>query len=181
MRKLILLLVAALLLASGCQMSAAPVVAPVATSTQAPVAPSSCHLRGAGEMALPDARCTPGVTNPEVSQGNMAQTICQRGWTRTIRPPVTYTDALKRQQMATYSEAGTRRQYEEDHLIPLELGGAPSDPANLWPEPGASPNPKDRVENALNQAVCGGQMLLAAAQRAIATDWITAGRQLGAL
>jgi hypothetical protein len=25
--------------------------------------------------------------------------------------------------------------YEEDHLIPLEDGGGPTDPRNLWPEP----------------------------------------------
>jgi len=26
------------------------------------------------------------------------------------------------------------RDYEEDPLVPLCLGGAPQDPANLWPE-----------------------------------------------
>jgi hypothetical protein len=32
--------------------------------------------------------------------------------------------------MACYEEAC----YEEDHLIPLEIGGNPTDPRNLWPE-----------------------------------------------
>jgi hypothetical protein len=42
------------------------------------------------------------------------------------------------------------------------------------PDPGASPNPKDGVESRLHQLVCAGQVSLAAAQGAIATDWTTA-------
>jgi hypothetical protein len=52
------------------------------------------------------------------------------------------------------------------------------DPRNLWPEPGASPNPKDQVEGAANRAVCEGWMPLADAQRAIVGDWVTFGRHL---
>ena len=51
--------------------------------------------------------------------------------------------------------------------------------ANLWPEPGASPNPKDAVEDAARRAVCDGSMSLTAAQQAMATDWIALGAQLG--
>jgi hypothetical protein len=58
------------------------------------------------------------------------------------------------------------------HLVPLELGGAVNDPRNLWPEPGASPNPKDAVEDDLRAKVCDGQMTLAQAQRAITTNWV---------
>ncbi|MGH7883836.1 MAG: hypothetical protein ACREN8_13210 [Candidatus Dormibacteraceae bacterium] len=114
-----------------------------------------------------------------MTQSNIQSTICKRGWTKTIRPPVSYTDGLKRQQMAAYSESGSPHDYEEDHLISLELGGAPSDAKNLWPEAGRSPNPKDRVENVLNKAVCSGRMPLAVAQQKIATDWIATARELG--
>ena len=64
----------------------------------------------------------------------------------------------------------------EDHLIALELGGAPSDQRNVWPEPAHSPNPKDKVENVLCQRVCAGSLTLAEAQQRIATDWTTAAR-----
>jgi hypothetical protein len=64
-------------------------------------------------------------------------------------------------------------QSELDHLVPLELGGA-NDAANLWPEAGPVPNPKDSVEGVLNSAVCDGRISLASAQRAIARDWRTA-------
>jgi hypothetical protein len=40
---------------------------------------------------------------------------------------------------------------EYDHLVPLELGGAPDDPRNLWFEPGPTPNPKDAVENKMKR------------------------------
>jgi hypothetical protein len=74
--------------------------------------------------------------------------------------------------MAAYGDPGPISAYEYDHLVPLELGGAVNDPRNLWPEPGVSPNPKDAVEDALREQVCDGQMTLAQAQRAIASDWV---------
>ncbi|MGZ4493865.1 MAG: DUF3761 domain-containing protein [Nocardioides sp.] len=64
--------------------------------------------------------------------------------------------------------------YEEDHLISLELGGAPSDPANLWPEPYTSPEGarvKDLVENKLHALVCARVISLATARHAIAKNW----------
>jgi hypothetical protein len=109
-----------------------------------------------------------------VTQANINVTICLKGWTATVRPPTSYTNALKRTQMAAYGFTGSPSDYEEDHLIPLELGGNPTDPKNLWPEPGASPNPKDSVENQLNRLVCNGQMPLATAQQRIAANWQTA-------
>ena len=40
-----------------------------------------------------DAVRTPGVLNPDVTQANIDSTICVHGWTRTIRPPTSYTNA----------------------------------------------------------------------------------------
>ena len=57
-------------------------------------------------------------------------------------------------------------------------GGA-NDAANLWPEYPPTPNPKDKVENALHAAVCDGKVTLKAAQNAIASNWETAERNLG--
>jgi hypothetical protein len=75
--------------------------------------------------------------------------------------------------MAAYTDSGSPGDYEYDHLVSLELGGAVNDPQNLWPEPEGSPNPKDRVENALHRMVCNGEMTLAQAQHIIATDWVS--------
>ncbi len=74
--------------------------------------------------------------------------------------------------MAAYGDTRPIGDYEYDHLVSLELGGATNDARNLWPEPGASPNPKDSVENALHREVCDGTLTLATAQREIATNWL---------
>jgi len=118
----------------------------------------------AGAIVLADPVRTPGVLNPDVTQATIRSTICRHGWTRTIRPPVEYTNALKETQMRAYGETGPRSAYQEDHLISLELGGDPRDPRNLWPEPYPRAAAVDRLENELNAAVCSGALSLRAAQ-----------------
>ena len=111
------------------------------------------------------ATLTPGALNPDVTEETIRSTICVRGWTRTVRPPVEYTNDLKVKQMRDYGETGPTSQYQEDHLISLELGGAPTDPRNLWPEPYPRAATVDESENELNAQVCSGALSLAAAQR----------------
>jgi hypothetical protein len=136
-------------------------------------APGSCHVRGSGLMSEPDPGCTPGALNPAVTQQAIDQTICVSGWTKTVRPSESVTEQEKTESMAAYGDTDSPHDYEYDHLVSLELGGATNDARNLWPEPGASPNPKDSVENALHRLVCDGQMPLARAQHIIATNWVS--------
>jgi hypothetical protein len=117
-----------------------------------------------GPYAADPAR-TPGVLNPDVTQQNVAATICKHGWTRTIRPPTDYTNGLKLRQMREYGVGGSASLYQEDHLISLELGGHPTDARNLWPEPYPRAAEMDSIENDLNAKVCSGAMSLDAAQR----------------
>ena len=107
---------------------------------------------------------TPGVLNPQVTQATIRSTICRRGWTRTVRPPVSYTNALKLRQLGRLGLRGPPSAYQEDHLISLELGGNPVDPRNLWPEPYPRAAAVDRIENELNSRVCDGSLSLADAQ-----------------
>jgi hypothetical protein len=67
--------------------------------------------------------------------------------------------------MRAYRETGSMSDYQEDHLISLELGGSPTDPRNLWPEPYPRASQMDQQENQLNAEVCGGQLTLAQAQQ----------------
>ncbi len=110
-------------------------------------------------------RLTPGVLNPAVTQATIRTTICRRGWTRTVRPPVSYTNALKARQLRQGGLRGPPSAFQEDHLISLELGGNPTDPRNLWPEPYPRAAAVDRIENELNARVCSGSLTLAEAQR----------------
>jgi hypothetical protein len=108
---------------------------------------------------------TPGVVNPAVTQGTLRTTVCRKGWTRTVRPPTSYTDALKLRQMRARGLRGPPSAYQEDHLISLELGGSPTDPRNLWPEPYPRAAEVDRIENELNGRLCSGAITLDGAQR----------------
>ena len=107
---------------------------------------------------------TPGVLNPDVVQETIAETICARGWTKTVRPPTDYTNALKLRQMHAYGLTGSPSEFQEDHLVSLELGGHPTDPRNLWPEPYPRAARVDLIENELNAKVCSGALSLADAQ-----------------
>jgi hypothetical protein len=118
-----------------------------------------------GPVLRADPVRTPGVVNPDVTQANLERTICAQGWTRTVRPPTSYTSELKVRQMAEYGVGGSPSDYQEDHLISLELGGHPTDPRNLWPEPIERALKVDQTENELNRKVCAGELTLAEAQQ----------------
>jgi len=154
-----------------------------AVQTQPP--PGSCHYRMSGTYPLPDPHCTPGAINPQVTRGTLASTICRRGYTSSIRPPESVTEPEKVASAAAYGYTGPFHDGEYDHLIPLELGGDPNEPANLWLEPNdradatTTENSKDSLERRLNDLVCSGGLSLAAAQQAIATNWVAAYQAYG--
>jgi hypothetical protein len=116
------------------------------------------------QALLADPVRTPGVLNPDVTQSTIGSTICVQGWTRTVRPPTDFTNVLKLRQMRAYGETGSPSEYQEDHLVSLELGGHPTDPRNLWPEPYPRAAQVDVIENELNDQVCSGSLTLAEAQ-----------------
>lgn len=158
---------------------------PAATASRKPASIASPIATGgqivsAAGAVLPNHFRTPGAVNPDVSQADIHSTICVVGWTTTIRPPSSYTTSLKERQLATgYAYRGdvSPSDYEEDHLIPLELGGSPGSELNLWPEPQHTTDnaaTKDKIENKLHTLVCDGQLALATAQHAIAANWYTA-------
>ncbi|MGD0863058.1 MAG: hypothetical protein ABSA21_09910 [Candidatus Limnocylindrales bacterium] len=167
----------------GASFSPGPTGAPIGS-----IAPGSAADRLPGE---PDPALTPGALNPAVTQATIGSTICVSGWTATIRPPSNYTTGLKIRQIVQYGYTDTSTSdYEEDHLISLELGGAPTDPRNLWPEPYAASladgrptgaHTKDGFETRLKNQVCAGAITLAQAQSEIGDHWVHAyyGIQLG--
>ena len=171
---------AASLVASGAPVTAADVTTagePPTTITQATTQSTSVTQTsattvitpgpGQPSVILPDKKRTPGALNPKVRQFTIKKTICKSGWTKKIRPPVSYTNALKIKQMVLYEETDSPSEYEEDHFIPLELGGAPKNPKNLWPEPHAQSKLSDLLETQLKGKVCKGSMKLAKARATI--------------
>lgn len=137
---------------------------------------------GALAHDLPNPKLTPGMFNPAVTQYNIDKNICIPNWTATVRPPVSYTNKLKIKQIAQYGYKDVNpADYEEDHLIPLSLGGSPTDPRNLWPEPWHSvwnAHVKDRLEVLLHKKVCDHSLTLQEAQAMIVANWIAAYKYL---
>jgi len=139
---------------------------------------SACGASTYSESSgLPNLKLTPGAINPAVTQATIRSTICVVGWTATVRPPVAYTNQLKYDQLHSgYNLDGdlNMKHYEEDHIVPLEVGGNPSSTLNLFPEPrnikfGAYF--KDQLENRIHQLVCSSQLSLHLAQRVFLVNW----------
>jgi len=119
----------------------------------------------------PRASLTPGETRPitlaEVCQSRQAAVIAD------------VPEEMRRKVFAAYGIPGDRKNFEVDYLITPDLGGS-SSLRNLWPQPYSvswNAHAKDELEQRLHDLVCGGQLDLATAQRAIATDWIGAYRR----
>lgn len=129
---------------------------------------------------LPDSSRTPGVPDPAVIQPNIADNICTSGYTASLRPNTSVTNAIKKQQLTAWGYTDHKMaHYEEDHLISLQLGGAADDPKNLWPEHYSGKwgaRTKDTVEGELRRRVCtdpsdADHISLQEARDAISSDW----------
>ena len=140
-------------------------------------------------VAFPNGVLHPGALNRDVTQANIHSTICSTSWVASVTPPADFLDRLERNQLAGEGRPGSAADYEEDHLVPIELGGAPRDAKNMWPQPyeaqgarfapaGAGAESKDRVERKLHDAVCNGALTLKLARQTIAANWQLAGTQL---
>jgi hypothetical protein len=115
--------------------------------------------------------------NPAVTPATIQSTICVKGWTASIRPPVSYTNRIKKQRL---HEMGLPLEligdFQLDHKLPLSLGGSPDDPRNLVLQDQDEAEGKDAIERCLPAAVCSGAISLPDAQQAIWRDWREARR-----
>ena len=174
---------------------------------------ASEHRKGP-DIIYPNAKENPGAIDPAITQDNIADNICNKSFkTGTVRPPSSYTTSLKKKQMAEIYDftvkqdaksvgddeskcklrTNVARCYEEDHIISLQNGGAPSDPHNLYPEgyntevkgDHVGAHEKDKVENFVHNGICldvasakfsagpkpKKKLTLEEGQRILAIDW----------
>lgn len=119
---------------------------------------------------VPDPELTPGATT-DLARAD----LCRSGGTPSARPLDRGT-ALEIFRSHGINEP-VPLQYELDHLVPPELGGATA-AENLWPQPYNlhpwNARAKDALEHRLVQLMCSGEVPLAAAQDWIARDWVGA-------
>ena len=130
---------------------------------------------------LPDGNLTPGALDPEVIDSNVKETICKAGhftWTEGHMPPKSFLEKTEKEQILAYGYPDENiKHYQMDHLIPLSLGGSPTDAKNIWPQPLISKwsaRRKDYLEGILHEKVCKGEISLTQAQDEIRGNWITA-------
>jgi uncharacterized repeat protein (TIGR01451 family) len=121
-----------------------------------------------GEPVLPNPTLTPGALNPNVTQKTIRPTVCKPGWAKSLQPSPSYLSSMKLKQMKRYELSTQPSVVTEDYFIPLELGGAAHNAANLWPEPTTQARSSNGVEKALEAQVCSGKLSLKVAQRRIA-------------
>jgi hypothetical protein len=165
---------------------ARPTFRPALSAASAPYTRTAAFLTAllasmagwAQRSEIPDHDRTPGAVDTEITQENIANTVCVAGYTKTVRPPTRYTERLKRQQMRELGLEGDADDYQEDHLVPLCVGGAPRDPHNLWPQPMSgrwSAAVKDQLESSVCRQVCRGEITLKQGQAIfLQSDWIKA-------
>lgn len=123
----------------------------------------------------PDERRTPGVIDSRITQANIGRTICNPDFIKARTPPPSWTAATTRRMANVLYPDQNPDNLVLDQLVPIALGGAPKDQRNLWLQSWAgeqSGQKKDGLETMLNRMVCSGQLTLAAAQQAVAVDWI---------
>lgn len=129
--------------------------------TQHPTADNPWAVEQGG-FAVHPAHCPGPVTTAEV---------CATHGTRQFRRTAGVT---KRSVCAAYGvSAADCPGYEDDHLVPLELGGSDAR-ENHWPQPRGSEwdaGRKDWLENELRRLVCGGVLPIERAWRCVAEEW----------
>lgn len=108
-----------------------------------------------------NAEAVIGAIDPLITQASINETICTVGYTKIVRPPTVFTEAIKEKRMINLQ--GTKSDYELDHWVPLEVGGCSGCTINLVMVPySGSYNAHDKagVENWVHEQVCTGKMSL---------------------
>lgn len=108
----------------------------------------STHIAISAFQILPGSAIAEDLPlNPAVTQETIGDTICIPGWTKTQRPPTSYSSRLK---VKLIRKEGLLEEllvdFHLDHKIPLAPGGAPSDLRNFVLQPWDEADDKDRIE-----------------------------------
>ena len=131
---------------------------------------------------LPDRRRTPGAIDPAISQANIASTICDPDFLAARSPRPSWTAAARRRLAGILFPGQSPENFALDQLVPISLGGAPTDARNLWLQTWTgeqSAARKDALEQELHRMVCDHRLSLISAQQMVARDWIDTARRVG--
>jgi len=138
---------------------------------------TDCRWRQYRDGAIAsDPACAPGKLDPAVT-GNLAQTVCNPAWVAAASqiqpPPVTLDKLLIESQLP-----GNPVTYALARVIPVEDGGSPTSPLNLYPLPlngFGGEQTQTVVANQLHQEICSHEITIAQAAKTLQGDWLSKG------
>jgi hypothetical protein len=130
----------------------------------------------AANMEGPDPARAPGIANAKVTQKNISETICNPRRLAKTKPSRRFTENLKKKQLKAWDyDDRDVKNYVEDHVIPIEVGGHPTNPGNLWPQSISerwNAATKDKLEEYVSREVCAERMPLKDAQGVFKKGWV---------
>lgn len=141
---------------------------------------AQAHYRTDGSYSLPDAKVTPGAVNRDLVADPSGKTHMVEGHEANLcakdfrTGPYRHTsESVKKKACAEYGAKDCPGpNWEVDHLISLEIGGA-DQIGNLWPQPILQARLKDHgTEDVLPKMICAGKISLRDAQQCISGDWV---------
>ena len=147
-------------------------------TTTAITAPATeCRWRRFRDGAIgADPACAPGQLDAGVV-GHVGQTICDESWvaaaTRLEPPPGT-----KDKLLIEYRLPGNPVTYTVAHVIPVEDGGSPTSPRNLYPLALTGYGGQEThtaVAEKLNDEICDHKITVAQAAKTLKGDWLSRG------
>jgi len=98
-----------------------------------------------------------GAVTPNVTQSNLSTTVCLTGYTTSVRPPSSYTQAWEKAH-------GGGIDTVVDHITPLCAGGDPFNYANYQLQFKPDSYRKDTTERLVCKMLCNGKLTLDEAQ-----------------
>lgn len=147
------------------------------TTTAITAPATACRWRRFRDGAIgTDAACAPGQLDAAVV-GHIAQTICDESWVAAatrLEPPPSTKDRL----LIEYRLPGNPVTYTVAHVIPVEDGGSPTSPRNLYPLAvtgyGGQETHTAAAEK-LNDEICDHKITVAQAAKTLKGDWLSRG------
>jgi hypothetical protein len=154
-----------------------------ATVTTAPTPPGVAPLRTDCRWRLyhdgaigTDPACAPGQINRAVIR-HTAQTICNRSWLAAagrLQPPASTKDDL----LYEYQLPGNPLTYVAAPVIPVEDGGSPTSPRNLYPlhiNGWGGQETRTLVADQVHDEICSDRITVARAASMLEGDWLSKG------
>jgi hypothetical protein len=127
-----------------------------------------------------DPHCAPGLLNPAAA-AHPKVTICARSWLAAAQrsaPSAQHDNDQLDKLLIEYQLPGSPLTYTIAHVVPIEDGGSPISPLNLYPLPiegygGAET--QAIIADQLHQQICAGKTPVQRAAQLLEGDWLSQG------